>query len=487
MNGGVRSGAMWGGRFEDGSAGGPDPLFRAINDSLAVDWALARHDIAGSIAWAEAIAGVGVLTDAELGAIVRGLAGLWDRARGMSGPPVESGAEDVHTWVESELTAAIGAAGRKLHTGRSRNDQVATDLRLWQKEALAERLAELRGLRSSLLDLAECCEGVVMPGHTHLQPAQPVLAAHWCLAYEAMLARDARRLARAFESSDACPLGCGALSGTAYPVDRERIARRLGFARVCGNSLDAVGDRDFCLDALSASAVLGVHLSRLSEELVIFATPAFGLVALEDAVTSGSSLMPQKKNPDALELVRGKSGGLLAGFQSLAVTLKGLPLAYNKDLQDDKSVVMRAMDELSLCLRAARRTIEGLAFVPERCERAALGGGSAATELADHLVARGVAFRDAHGIVGRAVREAESRGVALEAMTARELRAIDDRFGEDAAEWMAVEGALARRSARGGTSPERVREALDAARARLDAIDPPAACELVRDPVSALG
>jgi len=474
---------MWGGRFERE----PDPLFRAINDSLAVDWALARHDIAGSIAWAEAIAGVGVLTDEELGAIVGGLSELWDRARGMSGPPLESGAEDVHTWVESELTAAIGAAGRKLHTGRSRNDQVATDVRLWLKESLADRLDELRELRTSLLDLAARSEGVVMPGHTHLQPAQPVLAAHWCLAYEAMLARDARRLAQAFETTDACPLGCGALSGTAYPVDRERIARRLGFSSVCGNSLDAVGDRDFCLDALSASAVLGVHLSRIGEELVVFASPSFGLVTLDDAVTSGSSLMPQKKNPDALELVRGKSGGLLAGFQSLAVTLKGLPLAYNKDLQEDKSVVMRTMDELSLCLRAARRTIDGVSFVADRCRAAAAGGGSVATELADHLVARGVAFRDAHAIVGRAVREAESRGVALDAMSAHDLRSVDDRFGEDAAEWMAVEGALARRSAIGGTAPERVREALAAARAGLDAVTPPAMPELVRDPASAAG
>ena len=473
---------MWGGRFERG----PDPLFRAINDSLAVDWALARHDIAGSIAWAEAITSVGVLTDAERDAIVGGLAELWDRARGMGDPPLESGAEDVHTWVESELTAAVGEPGRKLHTGRSRNDQVATGVRLWLKEALAERLDELRGLRASLLDLAERSDGVVMPGHTHLQPAQPVLAAHWCLAYEAMLARDARRLAHAFESADACPLGSGALAGTAYPVDRERIARRLGFACACGNSLDAVGDRDFCLDALSAAAVLGVHLSRIGEELVIFASPSFGLVTLDDAVTSGSSLMPQKKNPDALELVRGKSGALLAGFQSLAVTLKGLPLAYNKDLQDDKSVVMRAMGELSLCLRALRRTVEGLAFVPERCRAAALGGGSAATELADHLVARGVAFRDAHEIVGRAVREAEARGVSLESMTTGDLRTIDGRFGDDAPEWMAVDGALARRSAMGGTSPERVREALAAARADLGAIAVPETPELVRDPASAL-
>ncbi|MEM0982478.1 MAG: argininosuccinate lyase [Planctomycetota bacterium] len=473
---------LWGGRFEDG----PDPLFRAINDSLPVDWVLARHDIAGSIAWAEAIAGAGVLTDAERDDLVAGLGRVWEKARDIHEPPVESGAEDIHTWVEAELTADLGDLGKKLHTGRSRNDQVATDFRLWAKESIAERLSELNALRGALQSLAERSEGVVMPAYTHLQPAQPVLAGHWCLAYDAMLSRDAKRLANSLDGADVCPLGSAALSGTTFPVDRDAIARRLGFARVSTNSLDAVSDRDFCLDMLSAGAFIGVHLSRISEELVVYATPGFGLIALEDAVTSGSSLMPQKKNPDALELVRGKSGGLLAAFQSLAVTLKGLPLAYNKDLQEDKPVVFAAMAELSLCLRAATRVIEAVSFVPERCREAALQGGSAATELADHLVERGVPFRDAHHIVGRVVKNAEQQGVQLQDLTASDLKAIDGHFGDNAPDCMKLEAMLARRDIPGGTAPAQVAAALQAARSECRALILPEVPDIVRDPSSVL-
>ncbi|MEL6329278.1 MAG: argininosuccinate lyase [Planctomycetota bacterium] len=474
--------ALWGGRFQDG----PDPLFRAINDSLPVDWRLVRQDIAGSVAWAEGLARAGVLSADELAATKAGLATLWQRARDLPAPPIESGAEDVHTWVESELTALLepehGSLGKKLHTGRSRNDQVATDLRLWTLEALAERLAELRALAQSLVALAERSAGVVMPAYTHLQPAQPVLAGHWCLAYVEMLERDAERLRSAAEIADSCPLGSAALAGTTYAVDRQKLAERLGFTKITRNSLDAVSDRDFVVDALSAAAVCGVHLSRLAEELVIYASAEFGMVELEDAVTSGSSLMPQKKNPDALELVRGKAGGLLAGFQTMCVVLKGTPLAYNKDLQEDKATLFASMDTLSLVLRAAERVIDGIRFVPDRCRTSALRGGSNATELADHLVARGVPFRESHDIVGRAVRAAQEDGSSLEDWPPERFKTIDPRFGDDAPAWLTVDRLLQRREIEGGTGPNAVSAALAAAGERLEGLAGPAVAPIVRDP-----
>lgn len=473
--------ALWGGRFE----GGPDPLFREINDSLPVDWALLRQDVAGSIAWAEAIGQTGVLTADEVAAIAKSLCEVYAHGVTLPGPPIESGAEDIHTWVESELTARTGDLGKKLHTGRSRNDQVATDLRLWAKEALAQRIAELTRLRTALLDLAARSDGVAIPAYTHLQPAQPVLAAHWCLAYDAMLARDAKRLRDAYDAADVCPLGSAALAGTTYPVDREAIAKRLGFARVSTNSLDAVSDRDFVLDALSAAAITGLHLSRIAEELIIYASLEFGMIDLEDAVTSGSSLMPQKKNPDALELLRGKAGSLLGRFQSIAVTLKGLPLAYNKDLQEDKPALFAAMAELSLCLRAGERVIKGVSFRAERCSKAAVAGGSNATELADDLVAKGVPFRAAHDIVGKAVRLAEAEGVGLEGLSLDQLRSVDERFDQASLDCLALDAILSKRDIPGGTAPSRVAAALSEARGSLAADPIPAMPGLVTDPASA--
>ncbi len=472
--------AMWGGRFSEP----PDAVFRELNDSLPVDWRLVREDIAGSIVWAGALGGCGVLSSAEVTALRAALAELWTHAASLTRPPTESGAEDVHTWVEQRLVERLGSLGKKLHTGRSRNDQVATDFRLWTIGALGGLIGLVRGLRAALVGLAERSEGVAMPAYTHLQRAQPVLAAHWCLAYVEMLERDAERLRDAADRAAECPLGSGALAGTAYPVDREWIAARLGFERPTRNSLDAVSDRDFVFESLAAMTLCGLHISRLAEDLVIYATEEFGLVKMDDAVTSGSSLMPQKKNPDAAELLRAKSGRFVGALAGFAVVLKGLPLSYNKDLQEDKSTLFGAVDELVGVLRLATRLVEGTRFVSARCEAAASGGGASATDLADYLVSRGVPFREAHEIVGGVVRRALSAGRSLEQLSGEELCAMDPRIGADAVRWLTTEAILARRDAAGGTSRERVSAALAEARERLESPTAREVAALVRDPAA---
>lgn len=442
-------------------------MFRAVNDSLAVDWRLVEQDIAGSIAWAGALAGAGVLTSAERTALADALGAVGDEARAMDGPPVESGAEDVHTWVEQRVTARLGELGRKLHTGRSRNDQVATDLRLWLRGALDARLGEIRGLQRALIELGEREIATIMPGYTHLQRAQPILVAHWALAYVRMLSRDAARVADARSRGNRCPLGCGALAGTAYAIDRAALARELGFDGPSLNSLDAVADRDFVLEAINAAALCGLHLSKLAEELVLFCSGEFSFVTIADAMTSGSSLMPQKKNPDALELVRAMAGRLIGVQTGFACALKGLPLAYNKDLQEDKRAVFGAMDDLSLMLRVMVRLLGGVRFDAARCGEAARGGYANATDLADELVAVGVAFRDAHEIVGQLVREAIGRGVALEELPIEVIRAACPALDDRVRERLTLGASLDRRAALGGTAPARVRGALAEARAQL--------------------
>ncbi|MEM1185539.1 MAG: argininosuccinate lyase [Planctomycetota bacterium] len=454
---------MWGGRFSVP----PAEAFRALNDSLPVDWRLVEEDIEGSVAWAGALGKAGVLTPDEVASIRDGLVSVLEEARSLPSPPVESGAEDVHTWVEQQLVARVGDLGKKLHTGRSRNDQVATDFRLWTKRAIEARLAELATVRTRLINLAERYAADPMPSYTHLQRAQPVTIGHWCLAYEAMLSRDSDRLFDVYDRVDACPLGSAALAGTAFAIDRRELAHDLGFGRACANSLDAVSDRDFVIEALSALSLCGVHLSRLGEELVVFASAEFGFVRMGDDVCSGSSLMPQKKNPDAMELLRGKAGGLLGALVQVSVAVKGLTLAYNKDLQEDKAPLFRAMDEASVCLRLLDVALDGIAFETERTGEAAALGGSLATELADHLVEQGIPFREAHGVVGAVVNAAAEQGVEIQDLSTDEIRAIEPRVGDDVREWLTVANALGRRAALGGTSPERVREAVRAARARL--------------------
>ncbi|MEM7755943.1 MAG: argininosuccinate lyase, partial [Planctomycetota bacterium] len=344
-----------------------------------------------------------------------------------------------------------------------------TDFRLWTKRAIAARLGELTAVRTGLIRLADRYSSAPMPSYTHLQRAQPVTVGHWCLAYEAMFARDAERLADAHRRVDVCPLGCAALAGTAFEIDRDALAAALGFSGASTNSLDSVSDRDFVIETLSALSLAGVHLSRFGEELVVYASAEFGLVRMGDDVCSGSSLMPQKKNPDAMELLRGKAGGLIGALVQVSVAVKGLPLAYNKDLQEDKAPLFRAMDDLSVCLRLLDVALSDLEFDLDRCARAAALGGSLATELADHLVDLGVPFREAHGAVGAVVNAAAERGIEVQDLSLDEIRAVEPRVGDDVKSWLTVESALARRGVLGGTSPERVREAMIGAHARLEA------------------
>lgn len=460
--------ALWGGRFEGGAAGA-DPLFRRLNDSLPFDRRLVHQDIAGSIAWAGAIHRAGVLTANEHATLVAALRALDADAAARPEAIAAAGDEDVHAWVEARLGERVGPLAKKLHTGRSRNDQAATDLRLWTREELDARMAELREVQGALLRLARREQGTAFPGYTHLQPAQPVLLAHWCLAYFEMFDRDTDRIAAARRRLNVCPLGAGALAGTAYQIDRAALARELGFDGPTPNSLDTVADRDFVLDALACAVSTAVHASRLAEDLIVYSTAEFALVRLGDDVTSGSSLMPQKKNPDALELARGKCGRILAAFVALATVQKGLPLAYNKDLQEDKEPLFDAMDHLSLVLRVLPRVLDGLTVDAERARRLAGAGHSNATELADYLVSRGVAFRDAHEAVGRIVRAAIERGAAIEDLSIEELRRHAPQIGPDVYGRLTVDAALGRRDTVGGTSPRRVSEALDEAERRWHA------------------
>ncbi|MEM7622063.1 MAG: argininosuccinate lyase [Planctomycetota bacterium] len=459
--------ALWSGRFSEDGAGGDDALFRAVNDSLPVDWRMVQQDIAGSIAWVRALRRAEVLTREEADALVGELGTLTDEAAALPGPPVDSGAEDVHTWVEQRLTERLGTVGKKLHTGRSRNDQVATDLRLWIKDAAPGLIELVRGVQRGLVEQAGVHTTTPFPGYTHLQRAQPVTFGHWCLAYTEMLERDAARIASGVALADECPLGCGALAGTAYAIDREELAKDLGFARASANSLDAISDRDVVADMLGAIALLGVHLSRLAEDLVCYASGEFALVECDDGVSSGSSLMPQKKNPDALELVRGKAGRLIGLQAGMLVTLKGTPLSYNKDLQEDKSTLFAAWDEAGLVLRIAARIVEGLSVDRARALAAAQGGYANATDLADELVNAGVPFRSAHERVGSLVRVAIDRGVPLEELPADVYAEAMPELGPGVASRLTVDASLARRAAVGGTSPVRVAEQATAWRERL--------------------
>ncbi len=454
---------LWGGRFEGSRA----ELFRAINDSLPFDVELLEQDVRGSIAWANALARAEVISSTERDTLVNGLKEVLDEGTRDRSAVVASGEEDIHSWVEAKLTSKVGEAGKKLHTGRSRNDQVATDLRLWVRDAIAARVDELVSAQRSILDVAEREVSSPFPAYTHLQRAQPVTFGHWCMAHVEALTRDAQRFLDAAERANECPLGSAALAGTAYPIDRDALAKDLGFARPTANSLDAVSDRDFVVDALSAAALCAVHLSRLAEDLIIYTSAEFGYVGLSDAVTSGSSLMPQKKNPDALELLRGKCGRIVGAHTAMLTTLKGLPLAYNKDLQEDKEPLFDAMLHLSICLRLVPEIFKGLQLRRERAAAASIAGYANATELADHLVRQGMPFRDAHHVVGRLVRLAIDDGVELQGLSLEQLRSVAPSIDERVYEALTVEAALARRDVLGGASPRRVREAIENAKSRL--------------------
>jgi argininosuccinate lyase/amino-acid N-acetyltransferase len=454
---------LWSGRFEEES----DPAFRAINDSLRVDHRLVREDIEGSLAWARALEAAGVLTSDEADRIRTALRSIADLADREPERVREAGEEDVHTWVEAQLVERIGSLGKKLHTGRSRNDQVSTDLRLWTRRQIGQRRQEIHAVQESLVRMAAREEETVIPGYTHLQRAQPVLLSHWCLAYFEMLARDDARLADALKRLDRCPLGAAALVGTAYPIDRHALAESLGFSAPTANSLDATADRDFVVEALSALSLCAVHLSRLAEDLIFYSSGEARFVHLDDSTASGSSIMPQKKNPDALELVRGKTGRILGALLSLAVTLKGLPLAYNKDMQEDKEPLFDAMESLSLCLKVMPPLLDRLRVDRDRTRQAAMADYSNATELADYLAVRGVPFRDAHEQVGRIVLRATELNLTLEQMPLEEMAAIAPDVGPDVRDHLTIDAALSKRDVFGGTAPNRVRDAIRDAKVRL--------------------
>ncbi|WP_368911335.1 argininosuccinate lyase [Proteus vulgaris] len=456
--------ALWGGRFSQEA----DQRFKQFNDSLRFDFRLAQQDIFGSVAWSKALVTVGVLSQDEQAQLEQALNELSEEVIANPQSILQSDAEDIHSWVESKLIAKVGDLGKKLHTGRSRNDQVATDLKLWCKEEVIHLRQAIVELQKTLVITAEQNQNAVMPGYTHLQRAQPVTFAHWCLAYNEMLARDESRLADALKRIDVSPLGSGALAGTAYDIDREQLAEWLGFASATNNSLDSVSDRDHVLELLSSAAIGMVHLSRFAEDLIFFNSGEAGFIELSDKVTSGSSLMPQKKNPDALELIRGKCGRVQGALTGMMMTLKGLPLAYNKDMQEDKEGLFDAIDTWSDCLHMATLVLDGIQIRRPRCEEAAKQGYANATELADYLVAKGVPFREAHHIVGEVVVCAIEQGKAIEELPLSELQMFNSKIMIDVYDILSLQSCLDKRLAKGGVSQKQVAYAIVKAKDALN-------------------
>ena len=456
-------GTMWGGRFDSG----PVELMQRINASHPFDRKLWQQDIRQSRAHAEMLKNRGLISAADHQAIVEGLTQV--EAEIASGAFSWSDElEDIHMHVEHRLTEIAGPAGKRLHTARSRNDQVATSMRLWVRDTLDQLDAGLRALQSALLDHADRHAGSIMPGFTHLQPAQPVTLGHHLLAYVEMLDRDRGRIRDARDRLNECPLGAAALAGTPFPVDREETAQALGFRQPMRNSIDAVSDRDFVLEVLSTAVIAAVHLSRLAEELVLWSTPAFGFVSLPDAFSTGSSIMPQKRNPDAAELVRGKSGRILGAFVAIATVLKALPLAYAKDLQEDKEPLFDAADALAVSVAALTGMMEALSFNTAAMWAMAEVGHPTATDLADWLVSKAeMPFRDAHAAAGRAVRLAEERSCRLDELSLADLQSVVPEANADVFDVLGIEASLGRRTSAGGAAPALVRSAVAAARARL--------------------
>ncbi len=455
--------ALWGGRFTQAA----DTRFKEFNDSLRFDYRLAEQDIVGSIAWSKALLSVNVLNEEEQQKLELALNEL--KLEVMEDPSqiLHSSAEDIHSWVEQQLIGKVGDLGKKLHTGRSRNDQVATDLKLWCRQQGNQLLIALDKLQSQLVDVASNHQDTVLPGYTHLQRAQPVTFAHWCLAYVEMFERDYSRLSDAIKRLDTCPLGSGALAGTAYPIDREKLAHNLGFRRATRNSLDSVSDRDHVVELMSVASMSMLHLSRLAEDMIFYNSGESNFIELADTVTSGSSLMPQKKNPDALELIRGKTGRVYGSLASMMMTVKALPLAYNKDMQEDKEGLFDALDTWNDCLEMAALCFDGIKVNSERTLEAAQQGYANATELADYLVAKGIPFREAHHIVGVAVVDAISKQCALEELSIEELKAFSSVIEEDVYEILTIESCLEKRSALGGVSHKQVAFAIGQASKRL--------------------
>ncbi|OLQ86195.1 argininosuccinate lyase [Vibrio ponticus] len=455
--------ALWGGRFTQAA----DTRFKDFNDSLRFDYRLAVQDIVGSVAWSKALVTVGVLSEQEQQQLEQALNELKVSVEENPKQILASDAEDIHSWVEQQLIAKVGDLGKKLHTGRSRNDQVATDLKLWCREQGEVLLKALEDLQLQMVNVAKAHQTTVLPGYTHLQRAQPVTFAHWCLAYVEMFERDHSRLKDAVARLNTCPLGSGALAGTAYAMDRELIAQNLGFARATRNSLDSVSDRDHVMELMSVASISMLHLSRLAEDMIFYNSGEANFIELADTVTSGSSLMPQKKNPDALELIRGKTGRVYGSLAGMMMTVKALPLAYNKDMQEDKEGLFDALDTWFDCIEMAALCFDGIKVNGERTLEAAQQGYANATELADYLVAKGIPFREAHHIVGVAVVGAIEKGSALEELSLEELKAFSPVIEEDVYAILTIESCLAKRNALGGVAPEQVAFAVEQAEARL--------------------
>ena len=433
--------------------------------SIPFDRRLYQQDIAGSIAHVRMLAKQGIISDKDAELIVMGLTSIREE--------IEQGAfalradlEDIHMNIEARLIEKIGDIGQKLHTARSRNDQIALDMRLFAKEAISETIDELVGLQKALLDLAEANKDVVMPGYTHLQRAQPVLFAHHLLAYFEMFQRDVERFGDCLKRADVLPLGSGALAGVAYNIDREFLAKELGFSRVSENSMDAVSDRDFVIEYQAAASLAMMHLSRLAEEIVLWASAEFGFVELDEAYATGSSIMPQKRNPDVAELARGKTGRVYGNLLAILTTMKALPLTYNRDMQEDKQVFFDTVDTLLSTLGVFTGMVTSLQVKGENTRQAAQGGYILATDLADYLVRKGVPFRQAHGVVGKLVQYAMEKGKAFQELSLGEYQTFSPLFAEDVYS-ITVESSLEARSARGGTAPEQVKEALKKARKSL--------------------
>ena len=452
----------WSGRFAEPV----DELVKRFTASVSFDRRLARVDIRASLAHARMLAAQNIISKSDLVAIERGMARIMKQ--------IDAGEfawslqdEDVHLNIEKRLTELVGVPGKRLHTGRSRNDQVATDVRLYLREAIDALQTALAALQSNLLDAAKEHAAVVMPGFTHMQVAQPVTFGHHLLAYFEMFERDRERLADCRGRVNRLPLGAAALAGTTFPIDRQRVAKELGFEALCENSLDAVSDRDFAIEFTAAASLILMHLSRFSEELIIWMSPRYRFITIPDRFCTGSSIMPQKKNPDVPELVRGKTGRVFGHLVALLTLMKGQPLAYNKDNQEDKEPLFDTVDTVRDCVAVFTDLVAGIRPVPERMRAAALEGFATATDLADYLVGKGVAFRDAHEIVARAVKAAEKEGCDLSGLALTALQRFSKAIGPDVFDWLTLEGSVARRSHPGGTAPAQVRRAVALGRKRL--------------------
>lgn len=454
---------LWGGRFSEPT----DAFVARFTASVDIDARLYHHDIRGSIAHANMLRSIGVLDKNEHAAVLSGLATI-EREIQAGEFAWDAALEDVHMNIEARLTALIGATGKKLHTARSRNDQVATDIRLWLRDQIDAIDQEITALATRLLDLAAQHTATPMPGFTHLQIAQPITFAHHLLAWFEMALRDRGRFRDCRRRANVCPLGSAALAGTTFPIDRDMTAAELGFDRPAANALDAVSDRDFAIEFCAAASLAAVHLSRWSEELVLWTSPQWAFATLPDAFCTGSSIMPQKKNPDVAELVRGKSGRLIGNLNALLVLMKGQPLAYNRDNQEDKPPLFDSADTLLDCLRAMTGIVGALRPQPASMRAATERGFATATDFADYLVGKGVPFRDAHEVVGRAVAQAVERGVGLAELPLGDLRGLCERIDEDVYQALTLEGSLAARNHIGGTAPQAAEAAIAAARQRLE-------------------